>query len=133
MNNEAETAIKPNPYQRNFTTPEQSVRLIEMGVPVESADCYYYLGQLRMRSSEEELSKDFFHSNTLAIPCWSLGQLMDVYMRCVTWGEEDDTPSIHIYASTPSIWNGVETIVEYIQNDEMDYTVEERYMKRQEA
>ena len=27
--------------QNGFTTPEQSKRLLELGVPVDSADCYY--------------------------------------------------------------------------------------------
>ena len=26
--------------QNNFTTPEQSKRLLELGVPADSADCY---------------------------------------------------------------------------------------------
>ena len=28
--------------QNNFTTPEQSKRLLELGVPADSADCYIY-------------------------------------------------------------------------------------------
>ena len=29
--------------QNNFTTPEQSKRLLELGVPADSADIYYHL------------------------------------------------------------------------------------------
>lgn len=27
--------------QNNYTTPKQSKRLLELGVPADSADCYY--------------------------------------------------------------------------------------------
>lgn len=28
--------------QNNFTTPEQSKRLLELGVPADSADCFWF-------------------------------------------------------------------------------------------
>ena len=40
--------------QNNFTTPEQSKRLLELGVPADSADCI----------------------------CWSVGRLMEICKIC---------------------------------------------------
>ena len=29
-------------FQRNFTTPEQSKHLLDLGLPEDSADCYFH-------------------------------------------------------------------------------------------
>lgn len=75
--------------QNNFTTPEQSKRLLELGVPADSADCYW---QLRSDSLAENWGyrcyigtspaiKDnlFSFRNGYTIPCWSVGRLMEIY------------------------------------------------------
>ena len=121
------TPVKPyNPFLHNYTTTDQVGVLLEMGVPKESADCYYYFGEIRLRMNKEELSSDFFDKNKLAIPCWSVGQLINVFIKCAVWDDEDDVPSLHINAETPSLWNGVDTIIEAfkdeIESDNMDFT-----------
>lgn len=77
------------PLQNNFTTPEQSKRLIKLGVPADSADCIYikhimnsdfFLEVLRERSYSEEVSE--FEGFYNYIPCWSVGRLMEIYLIC---------------------------------------------------
>lgn len=74
--------------QNNFTTPEQSKRLLELGVPADSADCYY----VRMKHEEfetprvsyEQYSKlSLFHPKTfIYLPCWSVGRLIEIIGIC---------------------------------------------------
>lgn len=77
--------------QNNFTTPEQSQRLLELGIPADSADCYY----VRMKHDEfetprvsyEQYSKlILFHPKTfIYLPCWSVGRLIEIYNICVNF------------------------------------------------
>ena len=57
--------------QSNFTTPEQSKRLLELGVPADSADLFYH--SLKETADEEGL---------IVIPCWSVGRLIEVFEIC---------------------------------------------------
>ena len=71
--------------QNNFTTPEQSKRLLELGVPADSSDCYYDKSinptKVHIKQSKEEYSK---HWNCLyTTPCWSVGQLIKMWEICV--------------------------------------------------
>jgi hypothetical protein len=69
--------------QSNFTTPEQSKRLLELGVPTDSADCYY----VSYKDSEDyEISirtkgdtGNAFFKVVPYIPCWSVGRLIEIY------------------------------------------------------
>lgn len=68
--------------QNNFTTPEQSKRLLELGVPVDSADCYYdSWGQIQWRQLKD-LDHDFFQKYNYYTPCWSVGRLIEIYLIC---------------------------------------------------
>ena len=71
--------------QNNFTTPEQSKRLLELGVPADSADCYYEnVARKEIRQGKEK-DNDFFTSNrTKYLPCWSVGRLIEIY--CIAKG-----------------------------------------------
>lgn len=73
--------------QSNFTTPEQSKRLLELGVPADSADCimrdneHVYKYNFDMEPTMTQLIKrlntdDYRHRY---IPCWSVGRLMEIY------------------------------------------------------
>ena len=73
--------------QNNFTTPEQSKRLLELGVPADSADCYYLnrLGSVWVRRVSDEHMFWFSNIDRTPIPCWSLGRLMEIYaISCPT-------------------------------------------------
>lgn len=61
--------------QNDYTTPEQSKRLLELGVPADSANFYYDdENEVQIvRDPEFELqSKGYF-------PCWSVGRLIEIY------------------------------------------------------
>ena len=75
--------------QNNFTTPEQSKRLLEMGVPADSADLYTSLGFKNLtwiRNTKNELSEDFFdaliNGKSAHIPIWSVGRLIEIIALC---------------------------------------------------
>ena len=77
--------------QNNFTTPEQSKRLLELGVPADSCDSYYIAEDEAMpnwlpyKKSYSEWRKEAFglsHGYTEIIPCWSVGRLREIFCIC---------------------------------------------------
>ena len=67
--------------QCNFTTPEQSKRLLELGVPADSADCYFRLDLYSYKTEMCFTKEDsLLHHYT---PCWSVGRLIEIYCLCV--------------------------------------------------
>lgn len=68
--------------QNNFTTPEQSKRLLELGVPRCTADEYRDKKGFR-HSLEGILDVELYFQNfPECTPCWSVGQLMEIYRIC---------------------------------------------------
>ena len=78
--------------KKNYTTPEQSQRLLELGIPADSADCvydcaliggekYYSLSILddELFSTYKRIWED---PCTDIIPCWSAGQLIEIFELC---------------------------------------------------
>lgn len=78
--------------QNNFTTPEQSKRLLEIGVPVDSADCYIRLDFnvtespdiIRYHATFSEIKKRNEIIDKNFIPCWSVGRLIEIIIICST-------------------------------------------------
>lgn len=86
-------------FQKGFTTIEQSKKLLELGLPADSADCYYtnsiphseredyyFLhilphGSISTISSLSEIAKE---EGGFVIPCWSVGRLIKIFKICVT-------------------------------------------------
>ena len=69
--------------QNNFTTTEQSYRLLGLGVPAKSADCYYDGRKiLRVRGEAWMLESNFFNEYSYFTPCWSVGRLIEIYLKC---------------------------------------------------
>lgn len=77
--------------QNDFTTPEQSKRLLELGVPADSADCYL----LRTHTQGDTFLPKILHGETYSeldkftnmleyLPCWSVGRLQQIYAICFT-------------------------------------------------
>ena len=76
--------------QNNFTTPEQSKWLLELGVPVDSADCFYlkvppvedyvYVLTDNRTYTEQATLSEYKYSDF--IPCWSVGRLIEIYHIC---------------------------------------------------
>ena len=79
--------------QSNFTTPEQSKRLLELGVPADSADLAY--SAVYFKNFDESGSRSGWKPtpsfNYIAIPdwskhthypCWSVGRLIEIAILC---------------------------------------------------
>lgn len=66
--------------QQNYTTPEQSMRLLELGLPADSADCYINeICNNRAFQLPDLFSKCTWLSKKKPIPCWSVGRLIEIY------------------------------------------------------
>lgn len=69
--------------QNNFTTVEQSKRLLELGLPADSADCSYNnsFGFIFVASDK---TKEYWkqNGNEHLVPCWSVGRLIEIYEVC---------------------------------------------------
>ena len=76
------------PLQNNFTTPEQSKRLLELGMPADSADMHYHQECVRMGYGKEKFEyflrygKPDINKYSTDIPCWSVGRLMEIIAEC---------------------------------------------------
>lgn len=72
--------------QCNFTTPEQSKRLLELGVPADSADCFWFderdLMFLKDELYSDEAKDGEWVRATDYLPCWSVGRLIEIYLIC---------------------------------------------------
>ena len=78
--------------QNDFTTPEQSKRLLELGVPADSANYVYVYyedeNSLRMILQQDITYAVYSESvkllpNRKTAPCWSAGRLMEIYGICM--------------------------------------------------
>ena len=68
--------MKLKDLQSNFTTPEQSLKLLEMGFSASTADCYFdSWDQIRWRILGD-LDENFFEKYPQYIPSWSVGRLI---------------------------------------------------------
>lgn len=77
--------------QNNFTTLKQSKRLLELGVPADSADCYISnekIFVLHNCTFQENFNNDLDMARSHLInmphylPCWSVGRLIEIYEIC---------------------------------------------------
>lgn len=101
--------------QNNFTTPEQSKRLLELGVPADSADCMSFIvtdkGKdffddiecgtqiIRPLLPRDSYTKAAFPSDGSRFveepfPCWSVGRLIEILKECIN--NEDDLIDIFV-------------------------------------
>ena len=74
-----------------FTTKAQSKELLKLGVPANSADCYYgFEGkEIFVRQNKEQKSEKIFEpiyiperkAPYVCIPCWSVGKLIEIYQQ----------------------------------------------------
>ena len=72
--------------QNNYTTPEQSKRLLELDVPKDSADCYItwkldHTPKVNVLDNET-YSELLDHISQFTVPCWSVGRLIEIYEIC---------------------------------------------------
>ena len=117
--------------QNNFTTPAQSKRLLELGVPADSADCYLLRTHTQgdtfiVEVLHDELysKKDKFTNLLEYLPCWSVGRLMEIYLTCALECHPYDdfyteTPSLHLIAFDKD--RLIDEIIEIMFDDTMDF------------
>ena len=72
--------------QKNYTTPEQSKRLLELGVPADSSDLFYDNEWLEIDKDDVPIVIHKTHKFTdydqqEYAPCWSFGRLIELYMK----------------------------------------------------
>lgn len=80
--------------QCNFTTQEQSKRLLELGVPADSADCYYTAYGLISVIMQNVNDKSFL-CEVGCTPCWSVGRLIEIFNECSNWNTVSMTSVTH--------------------------------------
>lgn len=75
--------------QNNYTTPEQSKRLLKLGLPADSADMYYskmstetFWSLYTIGSGATYTSISTPPYDFMFVPCWSVGRLMEIYHIC---------------------------------------------------
>ena len=117
--------------QNNFTTPAQSKRLLELGVPADSADCYLLRTHTKgdtfiVEVLHDELysKKDKFTNVLEYLPCWSVGRLIEIYLTCALECHPYDdfyteTPSLHLIAFDKD--RLIDEIIEIMFDDTMDF------------
>ena len=81
--------------ENNFTTPEYSKCLMDLGLPPETADCMMtgwhepYLIAVKYNQIGQ------FNENY--VPCWSVGRLIEIYNKCINDTKDGITiPKNHI-------------------------------------
>ena len=81
-------------FKNIFTTPAQSKRLLELGVPEDSANMFWSASDGNYTSTGllwdvyirkgQSLDSDFFKIYNMnefqVIPCWSVGRLIEIYI-----------------------------------------------------
>ena len=77
-----------NEENKDYTTPEQSKRLLELGVPAKSANMYYYdMGSGFIYAPdmiESKKDSDYLVSgDSRYLPCWTTGRLLWIINKCV--------------------------------------------------
>ena len=97
---------------QNYTTPEQSERLLTYGVPANSADAYYDRDEVEI----DEMAHPYLlpsnrtfasYDQRFYIPCWSLAQLLYIYETCT--GIQLDRRWTHCKSWFDDIMSRIET------------------------
>lgn len=129
--------MKLNYMKNNFTTFEQSKRLIELGVPVDSADCVGYIVDKSIDICNEYFQKGetritainprhtYTQVTTLKngevwidepYPCWSVGRLIDIINNSNKLGY------LVLYSSDILIERLIKVIENYSKFNEIDFS-----------
>ena len=99
--------------QNHFTNIEQSKRLLELGVPADSADCYYNnIGDIFILH-HAGVYEDIVTSRNA--PCWSAGRLIEIIMLCGIEGNHKVRPILD-----SELYEIHDTLIEYIVQ-ELEY------------
>ena len=111
--------------QNNFTSPEQSRRLLELGLPTDSADFYWnifndgshtkYPNYICYRDIE------WWNIDSEVIPCWSVGRLIEIIMLCGVSAKHKLRPILD-----SDLYETYDTLIEYLIQ-ELEESSEEWY------
>ena len=74
--------------QNNFTTPEQSKRLLKLGVPKDSAYLMYDISEIEHQTYDFPTfvyGRFSRYAYGLYVPCWSVGRLIEIFNECSNW------------------------------------------------
>lgn len=86
--------------QNNYTTPEQSKRLLELGVPADSADLGIIVDAMYcgIEILQEPYSQWCKGNENISMPCWSVGRLIEIYVTCknLEFAQFDIKPNMNI-------------------------------------
>ena len=100
--------------QFNYTTHEQSKRLLELGVPEWTADCVTSrYGGSTFFVQECQLLRRCIDSNNY-VPCWSVGRLIEIAFICSVYE-----------IRTIDFWRNdhpMDDIIYEFENNKMDYS-----------
>lgn len=86
--------------QNNFTTPEQSKRLLELGVPADSADCVitiiteciYAVNIIPNHRVFSDIKEELqLKRGKEIIPCFSVGRLIEIFTTCAEYYTGDNS------------------------------------------
>ena len=109
--------------QNDYTTPEQSKRLLELGVPADSVDCFYsnilgnwYLDIIPQHKNYTCISNGM---DDLYLPCWSVGRLIEIYLLCVEEGENITPNVIFFKGDNKSL---IENLIEWFETESIDFS-----------
>lgn len=94
--------------QNDFTTPEQSERLLELGVPSWTADCCFDTNT----NPFVRIGHDTTYYGNIS-PCWSVGRLIEILRIC------SPTDAITCeFSEKTTVWR----IVRWFENDDLDFS-----------
>ena len=118
--------------QNNFTTPEQSKRLLELGLPADSADCYWSrygtmvswsgITIIGKGATYKSITEPPYHFDFL--PCWSVGRLIEIYCIC---GYKTKGDAV-IFAGEPMVEGFIQRIEDYKSLGLIDFSKLEEYV-----
>lgn len=84
--------VNLNRLNLDYTTPEQSKRLVELGIPIKSANIVYY--HTPDSWYDPYLITENGHIENLklekGLPCWSAGRLIEIHLKCCTTLNQND-------------------------------------------
>jgi len=123
--------------QTNFTTPEQAKKLLELGVPADSADCVYttwkndtpsitYLFEYKFSSlvNDPDIQTDVKSGFMTITPCWSDGRLMEIYDIC--FPDNGDWPNTQKWSKYTETYNllkyAIDCIETAVEKDYIDFS-----------
>lgn len=117
--------------QYNFTTPEQSKMLLDLGLPAWTADCDYYEEGYIPKDAypnvvpPEEHYRDMScqrgFSEYINLPSWSIGRLMEIYSICIKDDTDEHWP-LHSSVESVGFTYMDHVINRFVTNKEIDYS-----------